>query len=40
MIWMLILEGLKTESISKLEDPSDYEVMDKADFFDRRFFPR
>lgn len=32
------IESLKTESISKLEDPSDYEVMDKADFFDRRFF--
>ena len=32
------LESLKSESIVKLKDPSDYEVMDKPDFFDRRFF--
>ncbi len=32
------LEGLKAEAIKGLEDPSDYEVMDKADFFDQRFF--
>lgn len=29
---------LKSASIEKLEDPTDYEVMDKSDFFDRRFF--
>jgi gliding motility-associated protein GldM len=32
------IASLKSESISKLEDPTDYEVMDKADFFDKRFF--
>jgi gliding motility-associated protein GldM len=32
------ISNLKSESIEKLEDPSDYEVMDKADFFDKRFF--
>ncbi|MFT5103790.1 MAG: gliding motility-associated protein GldM [Limisphaerales bacterium] len=32
------ISNLKSESIAKLEDPSDYEVMDKADFFDKRFF--
>lgn len=32
------LTSLKSASIEKLEDPTDYEVMDKADFFDRRFF--
>jgi len=32
------ITSLKSESISKLEDPTDYEVMDKADFFDQRFF--
>jgi len=32
------ISDLKSESIAKLEDPSDYEVMDKADFFDKRFF--
>ena len=25
-------------SIEGLEDPTDYEIMDKPDFFDRRFF--
>ncbi|MEH6765929.1 MAG: gliding motility protein GldM [Aequorivita antarctica] len=32
------ISTLKSASIEKLEDPSDYEVMDKADFFDQRFF--
>ena len=32
------ISSLKSASIEKLEDPSDYEVMDKADFFDQRFF--
>jgi len=32
------LTSLKSASIEKLEDPTDYEVMDKADFFDQRFF--
>jgi gliding motility-associated protein GldM len=32
------ISNLKSESIAKIEDPSDYEVMDKADFFDKRFF--
>ena len=32
------IANLKSESIAKIEDPSDYEVMDKADFFDKRFF--
>ncbi len=32
------LSTLKSESIAKIEDPTDYEVMDKADFFDQRFF--
>jgi len=32
------IESMKVASIVKLEDPTDYEVMDKADFFDRRFF--
>jgi len=32
------ISTLKSESIIKIEDPSDYEVMDKADFFDQRFF--
>lgn len=32
------LTSLKSESISKLEDPSDYEVMDKPDFFNNLFF--
>ncbi|HET8803776.1 MAG TPA: gliding motility protein GldM, partial [Aequorivita sp.] len=32
------ISTLKSASIEKLEDPTDYEVMDKADFFDQRFF--
>jgi gliding motility-associated protein GldM len=32
------LTSLKSASIADIEDPSDYEVMDKADFFDRLFF--
>ena len=32
------LTSLKSASIAGLEDPTDYEVMDKADFFNNRFF--
>ena len=32
------LTTLKSEAIKDLDDPEDYEVMDKPDFFDRRFF--
>ncbi len=32
------LEGLKAEAIKDIEDPKDYEVMDKADFFNNLFF--
>ena len=32
------LTSLKSMSIEGLEDATDYEVMDKPDFFDRRFF--
>jgi gliding motility-associated protein GldM len=32
------IANLKSESTAKIEDPTDYEVMDKADFFDKRFF--
>ncbi|MDC8003083.1 gliding motility protein GldM [Aureisphaera galaxeae] len=32
------LETLKSEAVKGIEDPTDYEVMDKPDFFDRRFF--
>ncbi|MEL6811297.1 MAG: gliding motility protein GldM [Bacteroidota bacterium] len=32
------LTALKSEAIKDIEDPKDFEVMDKADFFDRRFF--
>ncbi len=32
------LTALKSKAIEKLEDPTDYEVMDKADFFDQAFF--
>ncbi len=32
------LTSIKSMSIEKLKDASDYEVMDKPDFFDRRFF--
>lgn len=32
------ISTLKSESMAKIKDPSDYEVMDKADFFDQKFF--
>ena len=32
------IESLKSEAVKDIEDPTDYEVMDKPDFFDRRFF--
>tara|TARA_R110002124_G_scaffold99337_1_gene245374 strand:+ start:113205 stop:114764 length:1560 start_codon:yes stop_codon:yes gene_type:complete len=32
------IETLKNEAIKGIEDPTDYEVMDKADFFNNRFF--
>ncbi|MCG2418569.1 gliding motility protein GldM [Aequorivita sp. F47161] len=32
------LASLKTASMEKVEDPTDYEVMDKADFFNNLFF--
>jgi len=32
------LEGLKKEMMEGVEDPKDYQVMDKADFLDTKFF--
>ena len=32
------LEGLKGEMLEGVEDPTDYQVMDKADFLDQKFF--
>ena len=32
------IEGLKGEMTAKLEDPTDYEVMDKGDYLDENFF--
>ena len=32
------IESLKSASVTGIEDPTDYEVMDKPDFFDRLFF--
>ena len=32
------LEGLKKEMTKDIEDPTDYQVMDKADFLDQKFF--
>ncbi|MBL4663327.1 MAG: gliding motility protein GldM [Flavobacteriaceae bacterium] len=32
------IESMKAQAIEKIEDPKDYEVMDKTDFFDHRFF--
>lgn len=32
------LESMKAAAVAKTEDPTDYEVMDKADFFNNRFF--
>jgi len=32
------IEGLKSVAVKNIKDPSDYEVMDKADHFDQLFF--
>jgi len=32
------LTGLKSDAIKNIEDPTDFEVMDKADFFNNLFF--
>ena len=32
------LDGLKTKMVAKLEDPTDYEIMDKGDYLDENFF--
>lgn len=32
------LEGLKKEMVSTIEDPTDYQVMDKSDYLDQKFF--
>ena len=32
------LEGLKREMTETVKDPTDYQVMDKADFLDQKFF--
>ncbi len=32
------LTALKTEMLVKVKDPSDFEIMDKPDFLDQRFF--
>ncbi len=32
------IEGLKTEMMKTVEDPKDYEIQDKADFLDEKFF--
>ncbi|WP_445734557.1 type IX secretion system motor protein PorM/GldM [Mariniflexile sp.] len=32
------LEGLKTKMVAKLDDPTDYEIMDKGDYLDENFF--
>ncbi len=32
------LEGLKKEMTKDIEDPTDYQVMDKADYLDQKFF--
>jgi gliding motility-associated protein GldM len=32
------IEGLKSQMTAKLEDPTDYEVMDKGDYLDELFF--
>lgn len=32
------LENLKSSMVEKIEDPSDYEVMDKSDYLDEKFF--
>ncbi len=32
------LEGLKKNMVAKLDDPTDYEIMDKGDYLDENFF--
>ena len=32
------LEGLKTDMMKDVEDPTDYQVMDKSDYLDQKFF--
>lgn len=32
------LENLKNSMVEKIEDPQDYEVMDKSDYLDEKFF--
>ena len=32
------LENLKNSMVEKIEDPADYEVMDKSDYLDEKFF--
>ena len=32
------LEGIKNEMIQGVEDPTDYQVMDKSDYLDQKFF--
>ena len=32
------IEGLKSEMLKTVEDPKDYEVQDKPDFLDEKFF--
>ncbi|WP_142785340.1 type IX secretion system motor protein PorM/GldM [Changchengzhania lutea] len=32
------LEGLKSKMTAKLDDPTDYEIMDKGDYLDENFF--
>ncbi|QLG45829.1 type IX secretion system motor protein PorM/GldM [Costertonia aggregata] len=32
------LEGLKKEMLKGVEDPTDYQVMDKSDYLDQKFF--
>lgn len=36
--YYLYLEGLKKEMMADVKDPKDYQVMDKTDFLDQRFF--
>ncbi len=32
------LESLKSEMVKEIEDPKDYQVMDKSDYLDQKFF--
>lgn len=36
--YYLYLENLKKEMMADVEDPKDYQVMDKTDYLDQRFF--